>query len=96
MGGMPRPRSALALSPKRLQSYPKCAYILQVSFASHTYSINLYTKLCVAIFTSISTCIHMIMVLHIIEQHKVNDTIMLGILRGGKTKLKVPLLLFMQ
>ncbi|MGK0272911.1 MAG: S1-C subfamily serine protease [Cocleimonas sp.] len=34
--------------------------------------------------------------LDIIEQHKINDTIILGILRAGKTKLKVPLLLFMQ
>ncbi len=34
--------------------------------------------------------------LDLIEQHKINDTVILGILRGGKTKLKVPLLLFMQ
>ena len=34
--------------------------------------------------------------LDLIEQYKLNDTVMLGILRGGKTKLKVPLHLFMQ
>ena len=34
--------------------------------------------------------------LDIIEQHQLHDTVMLGILRGGKTKLKVPLYLFMQ
>jgi len=34
--------------------------------------------------------------LDIIEQHKFNDTVILGILRGGKTKLKVPLFLFMR
>ncbi|MEH6457621.1 MAG: trypsin-like peptidase domain-containing protein, partial [Cocleimonas sp.] len=34
--------------------------------------------------------------LDIIEQHKINDTIMLGIIRAGKTQLKVPLFLFMK
>ena len=34
--------------------------------------------------------------LDLIEQYKINDTVMLGILRAGKTKLKVPLFLFMQ
>lgn len=33
--------------------------------------------------------------LDIIEQYKINDTVMLGVLRAGKTKLKVPLKLFM-
>ena len=31
--------------------------------------------------------------LDIIEQHKISDTVILGILRAGKTKLKVPLIL---
>ena len=33
--------------------------------------------------------------LDIIEQYKINDTVMLGIIRGGKTRLNVPLVLFM-
>ena len=34
--------------------------------------------------------------LDIIEQHKINDTVFLGILRAGKHRLKVPLNLFMR